>query len=297
VKISGMTPREELPPEVESRAYYRQAPWKRIVVIAAGPGMNVVIAFVLLWVVLAFQGIPDKPTTKVEQVEIGSPADGRLQPGDRILTVDGVDGGVAALGRQIGRHRCPGAQKGGCRATTPATVVVERHGRRSTLLITPRYDAVAKRARLGFGFGTDYRSIGAGEAVSQTFSGMWRITKGTVSAITRLFYSSKARKDVSGITVSYEATRRSFASDWGQTLDLLAIISLSLAIVNAFPFLPLDGGHIFWALAEKVRGRPIPFSVLERASVVGIMLVGLLFIIGLSNDIGRITSGEGFGVR
>ena len=48
---------------------------------------------------------------------------------------------------------------------------------------------------------------------------------------------------------------------------MLAIISLSLAIVNLFPFLPLDGGHIFWAVVEKVRGRPVPFAVMERAGV------------------------------
>ena len=82
-----------------------------------------------------------------------------------------------------------------------------------------------------------------------------------------------------------------------QALRILALISLSLGVINLFPFLPLDGGHIFWAIAEKIRGRPIPFAVLERASVIGIMLVALLFVIGLSNDIGRITSGEGFGVR
>ena len=58
-----------------------------------------------------------------------------------------------------------------------------------------------------------------------------------------------------------------------QALDLLALISLSLAIINLFPFLPLDGGHIFWALAEKVRGRPIPFAVMERAGVIGFVLV------------------------
>ena len=56
-------------------------------------------------------------------------------------------------------------------------------------------------------------------------------------------------------------------------MGILAIISLSLAIVNLFPFLPLDGGHIFWAIVEKVRGRPVPFSVMERAGVVGFMLV------------------------
>ena len=67
-------------------------------------------------------------------------------------------------------------------------------------------------------------------------------------------------------------------------------------MINLFPFLPLDGGHIFWSVVEKVRGRPVAFSVMERASVVGFALVLMLFVIGLSNDIGRLT-GDGFDVR
>jgi regulator of sigma E protease len=126
---------------------------------------------------------------------------------------------------------------------------------------------------------------------------MWNVTTLTVDRLAKIFVSSKARKDVSGVVGSYEATRQSFAFDTTQALRILALISLSLGVINLFPFLPLDGGHIFWAIAEKIRGRPIPFAVLERASVIGIMLVALLFVIGLSNDIGRITSGEGFGVR
>ena len=81
-----------------------------------------------------------------------------------------------------------------------------------------------------------------------------------------------------------------------QALVVLAIISLSLAIVNLFPFLPLDGGHIFWAIVEKIRRRPVPFSVMERASVIGFGLVMIFFFIGLSNDINRLT-GEGFQTR
>ena len=63
-------------------------------------------------------------------------------------------------------------------------------------------------------------------------------------------------------------------------------------MINLFPFLPLDGGHIFWALAEKVRGRAIPFAVMERAGFIGFALVIALFIVGLTNDIGRITNGD-----
>jgi regulator of sigma E protease len=74
------------------------------------------------------------------------------------------------------------------------------------------------------------------------------------------------------------------------------VISLSLAIVNLFPFLPLDGGHIFWSLVEKVRGRPVSYRVMEQSGVLGFMLVIFLFVIGLSNDIGRLTGG-GFDTR
>jgi regulator of sigma E protease len=125
---------------------------------------------------------------------------------------------------------------------------------------------------------------------------MWRITRETVSAIGRLFVSEKARKQVSGVVGSYEATREAFGFDVQRAIYILGLISLSLAVVNLFPFLPLDGGHVFWALAEKVRGRPIPFSVMERAGVVGFLLVAFLFIVGLSNDVGRLT-GPGFRMR
>jgi regulator of sigma E protease len=91
-------------------------------------------------------------------------------------------------------------------------------------------------------------------------------------------------------------TQESFATSTTLALQVLALISLSLGIINLFPFLPLDGGHVFWALAEKVRGRRIPFDVMERAGVVGFVLIILLFAIGLSNDISTLT-GKGFNVR
>jgi regulator of sigma E protease len=81
-----------------------------------------------------------------------------------------------------------------------------------------------------------------------------------------------------------------------EALGLIALISLSLAIINLFPFLPLDGGHIFWSLVEKVRGRPVPFRVMERASAVGFLLVMILFAVGLSNDLRTLTNG-GFNTR
>ena len=67
------------------------------------------------------------------------------------------------------------------------------------------------------------------------------------------------------------------------------LISLSIALLNLLPFLPLDGGHIVFALIEGVRGRTVTREVYERVSIVGIGLVLLLFFIGLTNDIGRLS--------
>jgi regulator of sigma E protease len=192
---------------------------------------------------------------------------------------------------------CAGRPREDCAATQPVTIVYERDGRRQTAEITPRFDAQADRFLLGFGFGAEPADVGPVQAADLSVTGMWTVTRLTVENVVKLFYDGEARKQVSGVVGGYEATRQSFEFDAVQALTILAFISLSLGIINLFPFLPLDGGHIFWALAEKVRGRPIPIAVMERASMVGIVLVGFLFIIGLTNDVGRITSGEGFGIR
>jgi regulator of sigma E protease len=308
VKITGMNPNEAIPPEVAPRAYFRQPVWKRVVVIAAGPAMNFLIAFAIIWALVMANGIVHA-ALRVDQVEPTGSAAHQLRPGDVILSVDGrpgyapnlSDAEVArrqqALRDAVGRHTCAGGRKvDGCVATTPATVVVERGGRRITLHIRPRYDAQTGAMLLGFRYATRTEDVGPVRAAGLSVQTMWQVTEATVTGIVRIFYNAQARKEVSGVVGSYEATRQSFAFDTTRALYILALISLSLAVVNLFPFLPLDGGHIFWAVAEKLRGRPIPFSVMERASVVGFMLVAILFVIGLTNDIGRLT-GNGFNVR
>ncbi len=133
------------------------------------------------------------------------------------------------------------------------------------------------------------------EAAGDSAGFMWEVTSQTVGVIARIF-DPEERKQLSGVVGSYEVTRQAIGFGAREALTLIAVVSLSLAVINLFPFLPLDGGHIFWSLAEKVRGRPVSFSVMERAGAIGFLLVILLAAIGLSNDIGRLT-GDGFNVR
>ena len=302
VRITGMNPHEEIPPEVVPRAYYNQPVWKRIVVILAGPAMNLLIAFVIVWALIMSTG--ELATTSAGQpvlnkdvaaVAANSPAAAALRPGDQIVSVDGVSGSVEAIRRQIGTHRCAGAQVNNCQAATPAQVVVRRDGRLVTLQIRPRYVAADKRHELGFSFGQVTQPVGALHAASLTGSELWSVTTRTVSTVARIF-EPQERKQLHSIVYGYTATQESFATSTTQALWVLALISLSLAIINLFPFLPLDGGHVFWAVAEKLRGKRIPFEVMERAGVVGFVLILMIFVIGLSNDISTL-SGPGIGLR
>ncbi len=295
VKITGMNPAEDIPPEHAHRAYYRQPVWKRIVVILAGPTVNVGLAFLILWILFWAYGIT-VGTRKVEKVSRGTPAAKVLQPGDTLVAVDGRGGDFKALRKRIGSHTCAAdPPTDGCQAQNPARVTVRRNGRRQTFSITPFYDAQATQTIVGFQPVPRHIEFGPGGAAEYSLEQMWAVTTATAKIISRLF-EAEQRKQLSGVVGSYETTRQSVSISAQVTLYILALISLSLGLINLLPFLPLDGGHIFWALAEKVTGRPISFRVMERASVVGIALVGILFVIGLQNDIGRL-QGEGFGLR
>jgi regulator of sigma E protease len=301
VRITGMNPREEIPPEVVPRAYYNQAVWKRVVVILAGPAMNLLIAFGIVFALVLSAGQPvtkhGQPVlnNKVVAIGAGTPAASVLKGGDQVVSVDGVGSSPEAIRRQLGTHRCAGNQVNNCTAATPARVVVKRDGRLRTFEVRPRYVAADKRPELGFGFGQVTKPVGVPHAASITVSNLWSVTTQTVSTVARLF-EPQERKQLHSIVYGYTATQESFATSTTNALWVLALISLSLAIINLFPFLPLDGGHVFWALAEKVRGKRIPFEVMERAGVLGFVLILMVFVIGLTNDISTL-SGPGINVR
>jgi regulator of sigma E protease len=301
VKISGMNPDEELPPEAKGRGYYDQPVWKRIAVIGAGPTVNIVLAFAILFV-LALGG--QQPNQTIERVTPDTPAAAaNLKPGDEILAIDGSrysnrdgEARIDHFRDEVASHRCVGKQVDGCVAATPAVLTVRRNGYVREIAVRPEYDGEARQALLGLAYGLEPADRGVGEAANRAADLMWLVSSRTVTVFANLFDEEK-RREVSGVVgtsdVAHQAIDKLGATE---ALILLAVVSLSLGLINLFPFLPLDGGHIFWSLVEKVRGEPVPFRVMERAGAIGFVLVIMLFFFGLSNDIGRLT-GEGFNVR
>jgi regulator of sigma E protease len=294
VKITGMNPAEEIPPEHQHRAYYRQPVWKRITVIAAGPIVNIVLAFVILAGVYMNTGTVEPPLV-VGTVEKDWPAAGVLEPGDVIIAVDGkrlTGDSFRTQQDQVGK--AIGAHKGDA-----VSITVRRDGREQVVTGTTRLDRSEQppRYRFGFGYDPEASAVPAGpiRASGLALDQMWVVTSSTVSHIAQIFVPEK-REQLGSVVGGYETTRSAIQVDVQTALVVLALISLSLGVINLFPFLPLDGGHIFWALAEKVRGKAIPFSVMERAGFVGFALVIALFLVGLTNDLDRIANG-GFRLR
>lgn len=300
VKISGMNPDDKLPPGEEHRGYYEQPVWKRIVVIGAGPAVNIVLAFAILFV-LALGA--ERPNQSIGEVLPDTPAAAaNLVAGDEIVAVDGnrypgLDT-TARLERfrdDVASHHCAGKQVDGCVADTPVTLTIKRSGDVREVTVRPEYDSEAERALVGFGYGLEPANLSPGGAAQRAADMMWLVSSRTVTVFAKLF-EEEHRKEVSGVVGVSSVANEQIDVGAKEAFLLLALVSLSLGLINLFPFLPLDGGHIFWSLVEKVRGKQVPFRVMERASAVGFVLVMMLFFLGLTNDIGRLT-GEGFNVR
>lgn len=252
-------------------AYWRAATWRRVAVILAGPVANVVLALAVFTVLLMQDtyrigvrlGSSDSAaTTRIESIVQGSPAEAAgLRGGDRIVAVDGrqVDAGALLNRIQHSNGR-------------PLSLQVQRGGE-----LVPIGPIRAE--------GSGGRSLPAAGWRSVEITGI--VTKEIGASLGRLVTGS-GRKEISspvGIVQGSSEAAKQGASNY---LWVIGLVSLSLALLNLLPLLPLDGGHIVFSLLEGIRGRALAREVYERVSAIGIALVLLLFFIGLSNDIGRL---------
>ena len=310
VKITGMT-RDELvkreydpetgaviseipePPEIQARAYCNATTPRKIATIVAGPLANVIIALIAFsisfWVGLPLP-VEGEITPTVGGVVTGGPLEqAGIKAGDKIISINGITpaaNDAKPLLPQIENN-----------VGTPVTVIVERDGAQlAPKSVTPVPDATDPTiGRLRFGFEqrveTYHRGFFGGIAESASFT--WYATKAQIKALGKLFTDSETRKQVQSV-VGIGATYDAFAHlGFGTIMRFVGIISLVLAIMNLIPMMPLDGGHIVFALFERIRGKRLNAAVYQRASLVGIALVAVLFFYALNNDIGRLT-GEGF---
>lgn len=231
----------------------------------------------------AFMAVP----ARIGQVIAGGAADGTLQAGDLIVAVDGQPvhdaGQVPALIGAMGSSGHPGL------------VEVQRAGERLALELRPRQDAGeggSPRWLLGVQFAPAqmpapdasqrYNPLAAVPAALRETA---RLTSDTLGMMRRLVTGNASLQNVSGpVTIARVANASAKrGADW--FLYFLALMSLSLCIINLLPIPILDGGHLLYYLIELVKGSPLSEKSMAMGQSIGLALLAGLMGLAFYNDI------------
>jgi len=318
VKIPGMTNLEEVDPADEARTYRQQPFHARLLVAVAGSAMHFLMAAVLLFALLTFVGVPNGDQVAIEKVGTvgGQPGPAQVagvRPGDVVVSVDGkrVAGNVDVLTSTIRNH-----------PSQPVTVVVERHGTKQTLTVTPANGRLAREPGLvapkgtgpfgivGVTLGSPTQRATPLHGLASTGSGLVHVTWLSILGVGHLFSpssiaqrfdqvssakaASQATTDGNRVTSIYGAGRVAVQAAQAGVGDLLVIlisINIFVGILNLFPMLPLDGGHVAIAIYEKIRtGRRrvmyhADVSKLMPFTYLMLLFLGVLFATSLLTDI------------
>ncbi|HEY7730064.1 MAG TPA: site-2 protease family protein [Gaiellaceae bacterium] len=253
-------------------AYWRAPTWKRVIAIFAGPAANMLLALVLFAVAFSSAG---EATTTVDSVTSDSPAlAAGLQAGDQIIAINENPVGPGDISSTISSSD-----------GEPLTLVVVRDG---ALVDLRPVSARETNGVYRLGFMLESEGLGPIAAIGEAFRVTGVVTKEIGASLARLV-RGEGREDIASPVGIVQGSSQAAEQGADSYIGVLGLISLSIALLNLLPLLPLDGGHIAFAIVEGVRGRSVRREVYERVSVVGIALVLLLFFIGLSNDIGRLS--------
>ena len=254
----------------DPRAYNKQNVWKRIFTVAMGPMMNFVLAFLVAlgfyWTSGMMEVLP-----VIESVEPASPAAvAGIQPGARIVAVDGVDyttSPVTAIQAALNTEGAP----------VDVTIRYEGEDVEITIPITPQWNETYQRHMIGITFAQRTRSLPFGTAVSAAWDSCVEAGSAVFVALKGIFTDPEIRDQVSGPVGAVDVVAKAVkANGFIAFLNLLMAISINLGIMNLLPIPGLDGSRILFHLLEAVRGKPIKP---EREALVH--LIGMVFLFGL----------------
>jgi regulator of sigma E protease len=223
----------------------------------------------------------------IAKVTPGSAADGVLRPGDRILAVDGA---AIDSADQVAPQVQALARNGG-----KGLVEVWRNDERLALdvRLTPSKDPRLKGLSLGVDVGGERQApafdaklqYGPLAAIPAAFRETGKLAGDTLGIIRRMLTGQASLKNVSGpITIAKVANvSAKQGPDW--FLNFLALLSLSLAIMNLLPIPILDGGHLLYYLIELVKGSPLSERAMAAGQFVGLALLAGLMGLAFYNDL------------
>jgi regulator of sigma E protease len=264
--------------EERKQSFFGQSVGRRAAVVVAGPLTNFILAIVLFAAVFMVVG-KQIAVPRVAAVESGSPAAmAGFQPGDLVTAIDG-----RKIDNFVDMQRIVGFSGG-----HPLTIVVDRGGVPVTLTATP--EMRNNRGILGVTRSNqpgDVRieSVAPLDAVKLGVDKTWFIVDTTLTYIRDVFVGRQSADQIGGPIGIARISGQVAELGWGALIDFVAVISVSIGLLNLFPVPLLDGGHLLFYLIEAIRGRPLSERAQEVGFRIGLAIVVMLMIFATVNDI------------
>lgn len=286
VKMVGEEPDAEIDPAYIPISFTHKHVLQRILIVAAGPLFNFLLAVAIFFVMYQISGAYVL-TPSVGEVESGSPADqGGLEKGDLIVAVDEL-----AVNSWDDMAKIISGSGG-----KMLSVSVHRGDESLSLTITPKL----KQSKNIFGEDLDRYMIGIaasgdgftrelnpfqalGESILQTY----RISELTILSIVKLIQGVIPADTLGGPIMIAQMAGQQAKEGAANLIFLIAVISINLGILNFLPIPVLDGGHLLFFFIEAIKGKPVNIRMREIAQQAGIFVLILLMILVFYNDITR----------
>ncbi len=274
--------------EEQANSFHHKNVGPRAAIVAAGPIANFLLAIVIFTCLFTFLGKPST-TARVDQVEAGSAAAAAgFQSGDVVTAIDDAKiGSFSDMQRIVG-----------IRAGEQLTFTVKRGDSTLQLRGTPQLrevkDPFGNVHRLGV-LGIT-RKTAAGDVTTErvdpataAWLGVketWFVVERTLSYIGGVFTGREAADQVGGpLRIAQISGQVATIGGLGALVQLAAVLSISIGLLNLFPVPLLDGGHLLFYAVEAVRGRPLSDRAQEMGFRIGLGLVLMLMVFATYNDI------------
>lgn len=263
----------------EEKCFDQKSPWKRLAVLFMGPFMNFFLAAVIFIIIFSTYGLPidTAGTTIIGDLIPGQPAaEAGLKVGDEIIEIDGKEVETwNELADTI--HGLNGKE---------ITIVLKRNGELIKVTLTPKYDEKAGGGVIGIYPKLIRKNVGFIESLGLGIRQTWYVFKLTVMGFFQII-TGNAPADLAGPVMIANMVGQAAEIGLSNLLNLMAIISVNLGIINLLPFPALDGGRIVFILTELVRGKPIDPEKEGFVHTIGFVLLMILMVFIVYKDIAR----------
>lgn len=281
-----------MPEEERKQTFLAQPVWARAAVVVAGPVANFLLAIVLFAGIFMVHG-KQIATARIDSVQPGSAAaTAGLKPGDLITAVDGQP--IASFNDL---QRIVGISAG-----EPLQITVDRAGQALVIPATPKMtelkDNFGNVHRLGvLGITRSVKpedvvveKAGPFKALWLGANETWFVTSRTLAYIGGVFTGREAADQLGGPIRIAQVSGQVASAGMFALLNLAAILSVSIGLLNLFPVPLLDGGHLLFYGIEAVRGKPLSERAQEFGFRIGFAIVVMLMIFATFNDILHLAS-------